>query len=129
MKAFSHVVIFVVRQAVVTIDHGHVTAEAAHRLRQFEPNVSTANYDEMLWYLIKFQRLDMRQRLRLRKTRNWVQPRSRAGADDDFGSAETTRFSIGQDDFEGSGPDEAPRPHDQLPSALRVFVAMELDIR
>jgi len=33
VEAFSHVVIFVVDQSVVTIDHGNAAAEAAHRLR------------------------------------------------------------------------------------------------
>jgi hypothetical protein len=62
----------------------------------------------MLWYLIKFKRLDMRERPRLGKTGNWVQPRSRAGADDDILSEEVARFSIGQVDFNGSRPDKAP---------------------
>jgi hypothetical protein len=126
--AFRHVIIFVVRQAVVPLNHGDLAAEAAQRLREFEPNVAAATNDEMLWCLIQFKRLDMRERLRLRKTRNWVQPGSRAGADDDFLAEELACFSICRGDFEGSGPDKTSRTHDQLPSALCVFVAMDIDI-
>src|SRR5579871_682486 len=70
----------------------------------------------------------MREGPRFRKARNCVQPRSSAGADDDLGPAETTRFSIRLGDFEGSGRDKASRTHDQNSSALFVFVAMEVDV-
>ena len=83
----------------------------------------------MFRYLIEFERLNMREWLRLRKTRNWVQPRSRAGADDHLLAEELARFSIGLGDFEGSRPDKASRPNDQRPASLFVFAAMELNIR
>jgi hypothetical protein len=44
--------------------------------------------------LIQFERLNVRERLQLGETGEWLQPGACAGADDDISPAEPARLSI-----------------------------------
>ena len=57
-------------QALVAVDHRHLAAESTHRLRQLDPDVAAADDQQMFGNHIQFQRLDVRQRLRLGKPGN-----------------------------------------------------------
>src|ERR1700733_5636959 len=98
-KSFAHVGIFLGHQPLVAIDHGHFAAESAHRLSQFYSDIAAADHKQMLGNLIKFERLDMRERLRLKKTRNCFHRRPCTGADDHICATQSPGGPIGQSDL------------------------------
>ena len=64
------VVIFVVEQARVAFDDGDATAEAAKCLSEFEADVASTKDQEVFRNAVKFQGLDVGERLGFAKTRN-----------------------------------------------------------
>jgi hypothetical protein len=66
-QTFDYIVVFVRQQALAMLDNRQVAAEAPHRLRQFDPDISTADHRQMFGDHIQLQRPDVRHRLGLGK--------------------------------------------------------------
>ncbi len=83
----------------MSIDHRHLAAEAAHRLGQLHSDVAPTDNKQVFGNFIEFKSLDMRERLRLRKARNFLERGTRARTNDHIRASQLTCGPIGQGDF------------------------------
>ena len=60
-------------QPIIAVDHRHLAAESAHGLGEFYSDVATADDKEMFGDLVQFECFDMREWLRLGKSRSRIQ--------------------------------------------------------
>ena len=63
MQGFRYVLIFPMRQAAGPFDDRHAAAETAHRLRELQSHVATAQNDEVLRDAVKLKSFNVCQRL------------------------------------------------------------------
>src|SRR5262249_44259169 len=75
---------------------------------------------------VQFERLDMRERLRFRETRDPSQRGPRTGTDDHVGAAQLTVVPIGESDLQRSGSYEPPGSQNELPSRVPVICQIHL---
>ena len=72
--------------------------------------------------LIEFERFHVREWLRFREARNWIESRARARADDYVGAAKSALSSIGQRDLYGARADEATSAENEFSASFFVIV-------
>jgi len=80
----------------------------------------------MLGHFIQFQCFHMRQRLRVGNSRDRLDDRVRASADDDVGSAKLSPRPIRKRDFQSSRTNEASDAEDQLRAAALEILQVHL---
>jgi len=120
-KSLAYVRIFFGHQPRVAIDHRHLAAEAAHRLGHLHSDVAPTYNKQVFGNFIEFKSLDMRERLRFRKSRNCLQSSTRARTDDYIRAPQLTCGPIGQGDFHGSRSQEPARSQYELGSRVPVI--------
>ena len=102
--------------------NGHIAAEAAISLRQFQARIAAADHDQMLRQIVELQRLDMRERLGRLQTGNVRKGRMRSDIEKDLVGREHARSSVIQDHFERFRRYETPVAHDQFGTARFVIL-------
>ena len=99
-ESFRHVIVFPVQQTVISIDDGNLAAEPAHGLRQLQADVAAADHNKVPGDLSQFERLDVREWLRIGQARNRFHRSPRTRAHDYIGSTEATSRSARENDFQ-----------------------------
>ncbi len=89
-KSLANVGVFFGHQPPIAIDYRHLAAEAAHRLGHLHSDVAAADNKQVFGDFIEFKSLDMRERLRFRKTRNCLQCGTRACTNDHIRAPQLT---------------------------------------
>ena len=118
-QSLRDIFVFVVGEAAIAVDQRDLGAETAEGLGEFESDITSAQNQEMFRDVIKFQGLDVGQRLRLGQSRNRLKRGARAGIDDDILAAECACPAVGQGNFDGFRANEASCAHHQFRAALR----------
>src|SRR5580658_7275007 len=126
-QSLRDILVFVVREAAISVDQRHLGAETAEGLGEFESNIASAQNQKMFGDVIKFQGLDVGKRLHLGQSWNWLKRGARTRIDDDIFATECACPAVGQFDFDGLGANETPRPHHQFRAALLVLVEVNID--
>src|SRR3984885_13962103 len=126
-QSLRDIFVFVVREAAIAVDQRDLGAETAEGLGKFESDVTATQNQKMFRDVIKFQGLDVGQRLRLGQSRNWLKRGARAGVDDDILAAKRALPAVGHLGFDGLGANEASCAHHQLRAALLVLVEMNIN--
>lgn len=93
----------------------------AYRLRKLYSDVTSTGNKQVFGNFIQFKSLDMRERLRFRKARNFIQRGARAGTNDQIGAPQLTCGPIGQGDFHCSRSQEPARSQYELGSRVPVI--------
>src|SRR5215469_1775746 len=119
-KSLTNIVVFFRHQPLVGIDHRHMATKSSHRLGQFYSDVAAADNKEMFGNFVEFECLDMRERLRVGKTRNRWQRSSGTCTDDHVCAAQLTGGSIREGRLHGSRSYESSCPEDEFCSGLPV---------
>jgi hypothetical protein len=104
-----------------------VRTETAEGLREFKPDIPSAQDQEMFRDVIEVQRLDVAQRLGLGQSRNRLKRGPRARIDDHIFATEGAVSAGGQLDFNGPRSNEASCAHHQFRDALLVLVEVNVD--
>src|SRR6185503_13219231 len=95
-ESLAYVRIFFGHEPPVAIDYRHLAAKAAHRLGKLYSYVATADNKQVFGNFIELKSLDMRERLRFRKARNFIQRGTRARTNDHIRAPQLTCGAIGQ---------------------------------
>src|SRR6266446_4120562 len=98
-KSLAYVGVFFGHQPPVAINYRHLAAEAAHRLGHLHSDVARTDNKQVFRNFIEFKSLDMRERLRFRKSRNCLQGCTCARTNDHIRAPQLTRGPIGQGDL------------------------------
>src|SRR5438552_11313329 len=125
-KSLAYVRVFFGHQPPVAIDHRHLAAEAAHRLRHLHSDVAPTNNKQVFGNFIEFKSLDMRERLRCRKAGNWFQRGPCAGAHDHIITAELTSAPVGEGGLHSSRSNKPPGAQNELGARLPVILHIHL---
>lgn len=81
-------------EPVVSIDECHTAAEPAHRLRQFQSDVASTQYQEMFRDGIQFQGFNMGERTGFGQSRDGRDGRPRPRANDDLVATDNSRPAV-----------------------------------
>ncbi len=127
VKRGRDVLIFPVGQTPISVQDGYPAAETAHGLGQFEADITAAEHQQVAGDVVQFEGLDVGERACFRKTRDVVDRRARARADDDIFTAKNPRAAVGQRDLDGLGANETPRTHDELRATLLEIIEVHID--
>src|SRR3984893_15234412 len=120
-NSLAYIRVFFGHQPPIAIDHRHLAAEAAHRLGHLHSDVAPTNNKQVFGNFIEFKSLDMRERLRLRKTGNCLQRGARARTNDHIRATQLACSPIGQRDFHCSRSQEPARSQYELGSRVPVI--------
>ena len=94
--AAADVRVFAAGQLLSVLDDGHPRAEAAHGLRQFQPDVAAADDDQMLWQAVEVQQLDVGHRPSGNKAGHVGHGRVRAQVQEHSLAADPARAAVSQ---------------------------------
>ncbi len=131
-ESFTHLLVFLERQAWPAPDQRHTAAESPHRLRKLYSHIPAANHHQMFVDAVEFQRLDVRQGLRLSEAWNGIERGSRARTDDHLCPAQPTYGLVAECDFQSPGSYESPGSQNELRAcflAIRVGSAFRKNRR
>src|SRR6266849_6288541 len=125
-KSLTHVFVFARHQPLVAVDHRHGTPESAHRLGQLDADVAAADYKQVGGHFVEFERLDVREWLRVSQTRNGSQRGPRPGTDDHVRATQVAAGPVGESDLRRARSDEPSGAHNELRSRVPVIVQIHL---
>src|SRR5262245_29215979 len=122
------VVVLPGEQLRAILDDRQATAEATVRLAEFEAYISSADHDQVWWYVVEFQRFDAGERAGGFQAGHVGHRAVGTDVDEDLVALEDTRPAVVQAHLECFRTHETARPHDQLGAAVLVGVQMRVDL-
>src|SRR5262249_5177257 len=120
-ESLADVFVFFGHQSLIAIDHSYSAAESPQRLGKFYSDVTAADHHQVFWNLVEFQRLDMREWLRIGKTRHWFQCGPCTGTDDHVRAAHLTSAPVGESGLHGSRCNEPCDAQNELRARFPVI--------
>src|ERR1700752_3080579 len=112
--------------AIIAFDNGHLAAESAHPLRQFQSDVATAEYQEMFRDFAQLKSFDVGERLRLGQSRDGFKRGVRTSINHYISRPNLARAAVGQCDFQSSRANEPSRTDNEIGPASLVVLQMDV---
>jgi hypothetical protein len=125
---FRHIGILAGHELATRFDDRHATAEAAVGLRHFDPDIASAQHDQVRRQVIEFQCFDVRECAGGFETRNIRDRSVRADIEDHLIAGEQARAAVVQGDLDGLWAGKATAAHDQFGAAALVGTEVECDL-